>query len=185
MSKRAGNFTTAEEVIGEVGSDAIRYMMVSAKANSSIDFDLDLVKEQNKDNPIFYIQYAIVRINSAIRNAKEKASNAYLKFESKKYDLNLLSLEEELEIIKIISMWPKVFESSVISLEPHKIANYIHELASFFHSIWNLNKEDAPYRIIVENNDDLTSARLALALGIKHVLSSGLNCIGITPLEKM
>jgi arginyl-tRNA synthetase len=185
MSKRAGNFTTAEQVINEVGSDAIRYMMVSAKANSPIDFDLDLVKEQNKDNPIFYIQYAIVRINSAIRNAKEKFLDATLKFENQNYDLNLLSLDEELEIIKMMSMWPKVFESSVTSLDPHKITNYIHEFASLFHSIWNLTKEGTPYRIIVENNENLTAARLALIQAIKNVLSSGLNCIGIKPLEKM
>ena len=185
MSKRAGNFTTAEQVINEVGSDAVRYMMVSAKANSPIDFDLDLVKEQNKDNPIFYIQYAIVRINSAIRNTKEKFLDATLKFENQNYDLNLLSLDEELEIIKMMSMWPKVFESSVTSLDPHKITNYIHEFASIFHSIWSLNKEGASYRIIVENNENLTAARLALIQAIKNVLSSGLNCIGIKPLEKM
>lgn len=185
MSKRAGSFTTVRDVIGEVGSDVIRFMMLTRKNDMIMDFDLEQVKEQSKENPIFYVQYAFVRAKSIIHNSKTQASNAYEMFIKNKYDLTILETEEEIRLIKLLASWPKMVESAALYYEPHRIAFFLQNVAATFHSLWNLGKENNDYRFIIEDNPNLTSARLALATAVMHIIHSGLKIIGIAPLDKM
>ncbi|RYE05903.1 MAG: arginine--tRNA ligase [Rickettsiaceae bacterium] len=185
MSKRQGNFTTVSDVIKEVGKDILRFIMLTRKNDAVLDFDLALVKEQSKENPVFYAQYAYVRTISIIANAKEHLNAAYLVFANNKFDLSLLSSEEEIQIIRLLASWPKVLESAAISYEPHRIAFYILGLAAKFHSLWNLGKENNDYRFIIEDDIELTASRLALTKSIQKIIASGFDIIGIEPLDKM
>jgi arginyl-tRNA synthetase len=185
MSKRAGNFTTVRDVINEVGKDIIRFIMLTRKNDAIMDFDLDKVKEQSKDNPVFYVQYAHVRTYSIIQNAKEQMSSAYEKFSTNEFDLSLLKSEEELNILKILASWPKLVEAAAIHSEPHRIAFYLQSLAAEFHSLWNLCKDKEYFRFLIVEQQELTAARLALAKAIQIVISSGLEVLGVAPLEKM
>ena len=185
MSKRSGNFMTVKDVIDEVGKDIIRFMMLTRRNDMALDFDFDAVKKQSKDNPVFYVQYAHVRARSIIAKAKETIPAAYSKFMSNEMDLSLLSSEEEIELIKLLASWPKVLASTAISFEPQKIAYYLIDVASRFHSIWNLGKENNDYRFNLEDNVELTAARIALAESIRKILVVGLGVIGVTPMDKM
>ncbi|MCC2646332.1 MAG: arginine--tRNA ligase [Rickettsiaceae bacterium] len=185
MSKRAGTFTTVRDVINEVGKDIIRFIMLTRKNDAVMDFDLDKVKEQSKDNPVFYVQYAHVRTKSILENAKNQLEEAYLKFYKGNYDLTLLESEEEMHLIKTLASWPKTIESAAIQAEPHRIAFYLQNLASEFHSLWNLGKEKEFYRFIIVDNIELTTARLALAKAIQIVISSGLEVLGVKALDRM
>ncbi len=185
MSKRRGNFTSVRDVTNEVGKDILRFIMLTRKNDVTLDFDLIKVKEQSKDNPIFYVQYAYVRTISIIAKAKESMPEAYARFLEKKYDLSLLSTEEEIEIMKILASWPKVLEVSAKYFEPHRIAFYLINLASKFHSLWNFGKENNDYRFLIEDNTELTVARLALAQAIQKIIGVGFNIIGVTPMDKM
>ncbi|MDF2965906.1 MAG: arginine--tRNA ligase [Rickettsiaceae bacterium] len=185
MSKRAGNFTTVRDVINEVGRDIIRFIMLTRKNDAVMDFDLDKVKEQSKDNPVFYVQYAHVRTKSILENAKSQLDTAYKDFENSNYDLALLESEEEMHLIKTLASWPKTVESAALHAEPHRIAFYLQNLAAEFHALWNLGKEKEYYRFIITDNEKLTSARLALAKAIQLVIRSGLGVLGVEPLDRM
>ncbi|MFK8040638.1 MAG: arginine--tRNA ligase [Rickettsiaceae bacterium] len=185
MSKRIGNFITLDSVLEEVDKDALRFMMLTRKNDSVIDFDLDLIKEQSKDNPVFYVQYAYVRTVSILSKAKETAQEAYHKFINDQYDLELLSSEDEIGLIKSLASWQKILESAAKYFEPHRIAFYLMNLAATFHSLWNLGKESNDYRFIVQDDDDLTSARLALVMAVQKTMFSGFEIIGVNPVEKM
>ena len=179
MSKRSGNFTTMTDVVNEVGKDPIRFMMAATKPNSVMDFDFEKVKEQSKNNPLFYVQYAYVRILSVIKGCEEKYPDVNTIITHKRFDLNLLSLEHEIDLIKTLALWPRIIESAIKHFEPHRIPMYIESVASEFHSLWSFTKPNEPYRIIVEGNPELTAARVALALSVGHVISSGAKIIGI------
>lgn len=185
MSKRSGNFTTVKDVTEAVGKDIIRFIMLSRKNDAVLDFDLEKVKEQSKENPVFYAQYAHVRAFSILANAKENANDAYAKFSNNEFDLSLLSSEEEIQIIKLLSSMPKILESAAKSHEPHRIAFYLLNIAAKFHGLWNLGIENNNYRFIIEDNIPLTAARLVLVSSIQKILSGGFDIIGITPLNKM
>jgi arginyl-tRNA synthetase len=185
MSKRAGSFTTVRDVIHEVGKDIVRFMMLTRKNDAVLDFDLAKVKEQSKDNPVFYVQYAYVRSKSILSNAKEKAPESVEMFLNNNLDLTLLSSEEEINFIKLLAAWPRIVESAATHFEPHRIALYLQSVASIFHSLWNLGKENNNYRFVVENNKDLTAARLALVAAMGYVIHAGFDIIGIEALEKM
>ena len=185
MSKRSGNFTTVEDVTNEVGKDIIRFMMLTRKNDAVLDFDLAKVKELSKENPVFYVQYAHVRTISILTNCEENAPLAYKIFLDKKYDLSLLSSEEEIQLIKLLASWPKLIEGAAKSFEPHRIAFYLQSVAARFHSLWNLGRENNDYRFIIEDDIELTAARLALAKAINKIIVSGFEIIGITPLDKM
>jgi arginyl-tRNA synthetase len=185
MSKRSGNFTTVHDVITEVDKDIIRFMMLTRRNDMVLDFDLNKVKEQSKDNPVFYVQYAHVRTKSIIAKAIEIIPSAYDNFIANNFDLSLLSSEEEIQLIKLLASWPKMLASAAKSCEPQRIAYYLIEVASRFHSIWNLGKENNDYRFIIEDNIELTAARLALSESIRKVLVVGFSVIGVKPLEKM
>lgn len=185
MSKRKGSFTSVRDVTQEVGKDIIRFMMLTRKNDAPLDFDLVKVKEQSKDNPVFYVQYAHVRSISILNKAKELMPEAYEQFLSNHYDLSLLSTEEEIEMIKLLASWPKVIEASAKYFEPHRIAFYLINIASKFHALWNYGKENNDYRFLIEDNIELTKSRLALAKSIEKIIKVGFNIIGVTPIDKM
>lgn len=185
MSKRSGNFMTVHDVVNEVGKDIIRFIMLTRRNDMSLDFDFDKVKEQSKDNPVFYVQYAHVRTKSIIAKAKETIPEAYAKFEANDFDLSLLDSEEEIQLIKLLASWPKVLATSAIHREPQRIAYFLIDVASRFHSIWNLGKEDKEYRFNTEGDIELTAARLALAESIRKIIAGGFEVIGVTPMDKM
>lgn len=185
MSKRSGNFMTVTDVINEVGADAIRFMMLTRRNDATIDFDFEKIKEHSKDNPVFYVQYAHVRTHSIIANAAENIKDAYDKFMVGEYDLSLLSSEEEIQLIKLLASWPRVLAAAAKYFEPHRVAYYLIDVASIFHSIWHLGKEDKHYRFNIVNNPDLTSSRLALAKATQKIIANGFSVIGVTPMDKM
>lgn len=185
MSKRSGNFMTVHDVVKEVGTDIIRFIMLTRRSDMVLDFDFDKVKEQSKDNPVFYVQYAHVRTKSILAKAKETALAAFDKYQANDYDLSLLGTEEEIQLIKLLASWPKVLESAASSFEPQRIAYYLIDVASRFHSIWNLGKENNEYRFVVLEDEHLTAARLALAEAIMAIIAEGFSVIGVTPMDKM
>lgn len=185
MSKRSGNFMTVSDVTNEVSKDIIRFIMLTRRNDMTLDFDFSKVKEQSKDNPVFYVQYAHVRTKSIIAKAIETIPEAYKKFTASEFDLSLLSTEEEIQLIKLLASWPKVLALSAKSCEPQRIAYYLIDIASRFHSIWNLGKENNDYRFNIEDDIDLTAARLALAESIRKVIAGGFSVIGVKPLDKM
>ncbi|HJD67857.1 MAG TPA: arginine--tRNA ligase [Rickettsia endosymbiont of Bembidion lapponicum] len=185
MSKRLGTFASVQDVNHEVGKDIIRFMMLTRENNKTLDFDLVKVKEQSKENPIFYVQYAHVRTLSILSKAMETIPQSYNSFEAGTYDLSLLSSEEEIEIIKLLASWTKTLETAAKYFEPHRVAFYLINLASKFHALWNFGKENNDYRFIIENNVELTTARLALAKAIQKIIASSLEVIGVEPMERM
>ena len=179
MSKRAGDFITAKELVDAVGKDAVRFMMIYRSNDSQLDFDFDLVTEKSKENPVFYVQYATARINSILR--KVKVDNNQIT----KDDLSLLNSSYELEIIKKLSVWPKCLELSAVNLEPHRIPYYLYELSSMFHSYWNLGKENNDFKIVDNPNINLVKARVFLINKILLILKSGLLILNVSAPETM
>ena len=161
-------------------------MMLYRKNDAPLDFDFVKVTEQSRDNPVFYVQYAHARASSVFRNTLEVFPD--LKPESLdpvKLKLSLLESKEELSLVKRISQFPRVVESSALAHEPHRIAFYLHELAGDFHSFWNRGKELPQLRFINDGNRDLTEARIALVSSIAEVLANGLRILGVQPIREM
>ncbi len=180
MSKRAGTFVTIEQLVERVGKDAVRFMMISRHQDMVIDFDFKKVVEQSKDNPLFYIQYAHARIHSVLRHAMQIFGKS-LTADS----LECLNDEAELGLIKGLIQWPRVVVSAAHHLEPHRVANYLYDLASLFHSLWNKGKDNTQLRFIDEKSPTQTAARLALLRSTACILAEGLELLGITPVEEM
>lgn len=189
MSKRAGNFVTLRDLIeelGENGKDVIRFIMLTRKNDSQMDFDLEKAVEQSRDNPVFYVQYAHARCHSVFRNAADILDTAELEQKSLlKADLSLLDDDAEIEMIRILANWPKTVEAAAEAHEPHRIAFYLNDVAAQFHSLWNKGKDDVRLRFIDEQDLAATSARLALVKAVATVIASGLQVIGVTPLEEL
>lgn len=179
MSKRAGDFITLAEVVEEVGKDVVRFMMLTKRADTPLDFDFAKVVEASKDNPVFYVQYAHARISSL----KRKADDAGVDLAAEA-DLDLLD-EEELALVKAAAQYPRVLESAALAHEPHRIAFYLYDLAAEFHALWNRGNDDPSRRFLVENNPQLSRARLELALGIAQIIRSGLGLMGVAATEEM
>jgi len=186
MSKRAGTFTTVRDVINEVGKDVIRFIMLTRKNDMVLDFDLKLAKEQSKDNPVFYVQYAHARAQSVLRNAHADAPDSYKIYKNITPQImaNITS-EDELQLIKFMASWPRVVEAAAIACEPHRIAFYLQELASCFHSLWNKGKDNATMRFIIKDQPELTAARLAILDAMAKVIASGLFIFNVEPLMEM
>ena len=186
MSKRAGDFVTLREVVDEVGVDPVRFMMLFRKNDAQLDFDLAKVIEQSKENPVFYVQYAHARGRSVFRNAKEAMpSLAMDEAALAGADLALLSDEAELALVKKLAQWPRLVEGAAEFHEPHRVAFYLYDLASAFHSLWNKGKDAPHLRFIIEDNTRLTLARLSLVHGLVAVLASGLAILGVRAAEEM
>lgn len=184
MSKRSGSFITLREVVEEVGKDAVRFMMLTRKNDAPLDFDFDVVKEQSRDNPVFYVQYAYARIFSVLRNATEQgvvADDAALA----KAPLHTLTHEAELNLIRMLGTYPRMLAAAAQAREPHRVAFYLMELAAAFHALWNLGKEDVNLRFIQEDDAAGTLARLALIRATALTLASGFDVIGVTPQDEL
>lgn len=175
MSKRAGEFVTLREVIEEVGADTTKFIFLTRRPDSHLEFDLEVAKAQSSENPVFYVQYAHARINSIFAHAREKGIHMDTLSDA---DLSLLSHSEELRIIKKLLIYPMVFEGAVKAHEPHRITFYIQELSSIFHPYYNR------YRIVTDDVA-LSKARLALCEAIRIVLRDGLEILGISAPERM
>jgi arginyl-tRNA synthetase len=185
MSKRSGDFVTLREVVEEVGKDAVRFMMLYRKNDAVLDFDLAKVIEQSRDNPVFYVQYGHARGHSIFRNAREevlrdlpedaRARQAYLVTAA----LDRLTDPAELDLLKRLALYPRTVEAAAAAHEPHRIAFYLYDLASEFHALWTKGR-DLPYlRFIINNDAELTKARLAMVQGVVSVLASGLGILGV------
>ncbi|MEF3366254.1 arginine--tRNA ligase [Methylocystis sp. 9N] len=186
MSKRAGDFVTLREVVDEVGVDAVRFMMLYRKNDAPLDFDLAKVIEQSKDNPVFYVQYAHARGKSALRQALAAFPDLDLSGESLAgADFNLLQDEGELALAKTIAQYPRVVEAAAAAHEPHRVAFYLHELASVFHAHWNRGKDHPQLRFVNSNERDLTIVRVALVNALTIVLASGLRLLGVSAPDEM
>ncbi|HEY4192818.1 MAG TPA: arginine--tRNA ligase [Mesorhizobium sp.] len=178
MSKRSGDFVTLREVVEEVGRDPIRFMMLYRKNDAPLDFDFAKVTEQSKDNPVFYVQYASARCYSVFRQAAEQLGEA--EFDRKELAAASAGLtdEGELGLIRKLAEYPRLIESAALSLEPHRLAFYLYDLASAFHGHWNRGTENPDLRFVKVNDRQLTLARLGLVQAVSDVLSSGLALIG-------
>jgi arginyl-tRNA synthetase len=179
MSKRAGDFITLADVVEEVGKDVVRFMMLTRRADAPLDFDFTKVVEASKDNPVFYVQYAHARISSL----KRKAAAAGVDLSSDA-DLSLLD-DEELALVKRAAQYPRVVEGAAMAHEPHRIAFYLYDLAAEFHALWNRGNDDPGRRFLLENNPQLSRARLELAMGIAQIIRSGLDLMGVAATEEM
>ena len=179
MSKRKGDYITIEDLINEVGKDATRFIMLSRSSDAEIDFDFDKVKEKSKENPIYYVQYAYARISSVFRNTQNDINN---NLEIKNLDFNFGN--EEIKLFKKISEWPKCVEVSSEKLEPHRISVYLYDLASEFHSYWNMGKEDVSKRFIDQDNT-IQIEKLVFLKSIANTLKTGMNILGVDTPEKM
>ncbi|WP_428641429.1 arginine--tRNA ligase [Roseibium sp.] len=186
MSKRSGDFITLRDVVDEVGPDPVRFMMLFRKNDAQLDFDFKKVTEQSKDNPVFYVQYGHARCCSVLRQAVLELPGTELgDSELLNADFTLLDDSGELELIAKMAEWPKVVEAAAETHEPHRIAFYLHELASSLHGHWNRGKEMPHLRFIDIGNAKLTLARLALVRAISLVLASGLAILGVNAPEEM
>jgi len=186
MSKRAGSFVTLREVIDEVGKDAVRFIMLTRNNEALLDFDLQKVMEQSRDNPVFYVQYGHARICSVLRNASEAFPGLALDDSSlAEADMDRLRDSSELAMIKLLTGWPRVVEGAATAHEPHRVAFYLTDLAAAFHAFWNRGNDDETLRFIVAGNADLTRARVALARAVAVVIASGLAVMGVEPVEEM
>jgi arginyl-tRNA synthetase len=179
MSKRAGDFITLAEVVGEVGKDVVRFMMLTKRADTPLDFDFSKVVEASKDNPVFYVQYAHARISSL----KRKAADAGIDLATAA-DLSLLD-DEELGLVRHAAQYSRVIEAAALAHEPHRIAFFLYELAAQFHALWNRGNDDPARRFLIENQKDVSRSRLELALGIGQIVKSGLALMGVEAAEEM
>jgi len=186
MSKRSGSFVTLREVIDQVGKDAVRFIMLTRNNEALLDFDLQKVLEQSRDNPVFYVQYAHARVCSVLRNAAEAFKDLSLD-DSHLADADMGRLQHsgELAMIKLLAGWPRVMEGAAISHEPHRVAFYLTDLAAAFHAFWNRGNDNETLRFIVPGDGELTRARVALARSVAVVIASGLAVMGVEPVEEM
>ena len=144
MSKRKGDYITLEDLINEVGKDAARFIMLSRVSDVELEFDFEKVKLKSKDNPLYYVQYSYARICSIFSNSKTPINNDY-----KNLDKNFEFNDEEIKIIRKLSEWPKCIETSINKLEPHRLTTYLYQLASIFHSYWNMGRDSEDFRYVL------------------------------------
>jgi len=179
MSKRKGDYITVDDLIEEVGKDATRFIMLNRSSDVELDFDFDAVKEKSKDNPLYYVQYCYARISSVFRNInKDLNSNIEIK------DLDFEFSNDEIKILKKISEWPKCVDLSCSKLEPHRIPTYLYDLASNFHSYWNLGKQN-PEKRFISDDKQISLDKLIFLKVISNVVKSGMNIVGVDTPEKM
>lgn len=186
MSKRAGNFVTVRDVLDEVGRDILRFVMLMRKTNQDMEFDLEKVKEQSRENPVFYVQYAHARAKSVLRLAQDQMPDAYTASMQPTTDsLALLTHPAEMTLIKLLASWPRQVEQAAVAHEPHRVIYFVQEVASAFHGLWNVGSKDVDIRMVQPDAPALTSARLALARATAIVIASGLHVCGVEPVEEL
>jgi arginyl-tRNA synthetase len=173
MSKRTGKDVTMRELVEEVGLDAVRYFFAMRSGDSHMDFDLDLAVSQSNENPVYYAQYAHARISSILRQAEEQG------FTASTENLNLLQAEKEIDVLKKVGDFPQVVADAAKNRSPHRVANYIQEVAATFHSFYNAEK------VLDPSNEDMTRARIALITAVRTTIANALRLIGVSAPEKM
>lgn len=184
MSKRAGTFITVQDLLNEVGKDVTRFIMLTRKNDAPLDFDFSKVTEQSKDNPVFYVQYAHARIMSVLRKAVEAGvvvDDAALQ----SADLTKLDHAAEHALAAKLAEWPRLVEIAARTQEPHRIAFYLYELASEFHSLWNKGNDAPALRFLQEGDSATSQAKIALARSVSVVISAGLGILGVKPAQEM
>ena len=179
MSKRKGDYITVDDLVNEVGKDATRFIMLNRSSDVELDFDFDNVIEKSKENPLYYVQYSYARIASVFRHLKKD-----LKSDVKIDKYDFLYSEDEIDILKKISEWPKCIDASSQRLEPHRIPTYLYELASLFHSYWNLGK-DNPEKRFINDEKNIIDEKLIFLKAISNVIKSGMDIVGVSVPEKM
>ena len=186
MSKRAGDFATVREVVEEVGKDAFRFIMLTRRNDAALDFDFDKVVEQTQDNPVFYVQYAHARGRSVFRKAAQELPDEDLSASALgKADVARLVHPGEIAVIKRIAEWPGVVDAAALAHEPHRIAYYLHDLAASFQAHWTDGNRDRSLRFLIAGDPALSLARLALIQGVLTVVASGLEILGVEPVDEM
>ncbi|MFL5337366.1 MAG: arginine--tRNA ligase [Geminicoccaceae bacterium] len=184
MSKRAGRIVTLRDVVNEVGRDVVRFIMLTRKNDAPLDFDLAKVTDQSKDNPVFYVQYAHARICSVFRNALDEGFGTSAP-ELADAEVKLLTDPAEIALLREMSAFPRVAEGAAQHFEPHRVAFYLHDLASVFHALWTRGKEEPNLRFLTAESAQLTRARLAMLAATREVLATGLGLLGVQPVEEM
>ena len=179
MSKRKGDYITVDDLINEVGKDATRFIMLNRSSDVELDFDFDSVIEKSKENPLYYVQYSYARISSVFRHLKKDLKSD---IEIDKYDFQYS--EDEITILKKISEWPKCIDTASKKFEPHRIPTFLYELASLFHSYWNLGKDNPDKRFINEQKK-ITNDKLIFLKVVSNVVKSGMDIVGVSVPEKM
>ena len=179
MSKRKGDYITVDDLIKEVGKDATRFIMLNRSSDVELDFDFDSVKEKSKDNPLYYVQYCYARISSVFRHLN-KDLNLDIKLDNYKFEYS----NDEIKILKKISEWPKCIDSASSKLEPHRIPVYLYELASEFHSYWNLGKQQ-PEKRFINDQKSISPNKLIFLKAISNVIKSGMDIVGVETPDKM
>jgi len=179
MSKRKGDYITVDDLINEVGKDATRFIMLNRSSDAELDFDFNNVIEKSKDNPLYYVQYCYARISSVFRHIDQDLDT---EIKIDKYDFNYT--RDEIDILKKISEWPKCINLSSNKLEPHRIPTYLYELASLFHSYWNLGK-DNPEKRFINDQKKISTDKLVFLKAISNVIKSGMDIVGVSAPKKM
>jgi arginyl-tRNA synthetase len=186
MSKRSGDLVTLADVVEEVGSDATRFMLLYRRNDAAMDFDFALVKEQTRDNPVFYVQYAHARACSVFRIAARDLPELDLSRAAlATADVTLLSTPAEIELIRILAQWPRTVAAAATAHEPHRIAFYLYEAAAALHAFWAKGKEEPALRFVNAEEPKLTAARLVLVDAVRQVLENGLSILGVSAPEEL
>ena len=184
MSKRSGNVVPMKEIIDLVGADVLRFVMLSRKNDTQLEFDTQKVTRQSSDNPVFYVQYAHARICSVMRNAVDAGidvSDSALIDSSK----DLLDNDAEHALVCKVAEFEKCIETSALNHEPHRIVYYLHELASQFHSFWNKGSKNKSLRFIHADDHEMSQSKIALARIVQLTIANGLSVMGINPVDRM
>ena len=185
MSKRNNDYVTIGEVVNEVGPDPVRFMMLYRKSDAPLDFDFVKVCDKSKENPVFYVQYAYARIHSVIRNWNDENNRDFIfDFNELEIEFNMLNHPQEINIIKKMSYFPALLKNVVFTNDVHRIAYYLHELASDFHALWNLGNDNEKMRFIT-NDDKKTLQRLSFIYLVSQIIERGLDLLGVSYPERM
>ena len=183
MSKRAGVFVSAKDIVDKVGKDVVRFIMVTRRDDVSMDFDFRKAIEQSRDNPVFYVQYAYARSHSIMRLFGRTFRNRSIPT-ARSVNLELLD-SDDMPLIKILVDWPRQILMAAQKREPHRIVFFLLEVAAVFHSFWNQGKDNSLLRFVIPDDFAKTCARLTLLKATQNVMETAFAIIGITPLEEL